>query len=84
VLLPGQGGIPLQRADALYDQLLVAGVEIYEYQASYMHESCRGGWEVGDRGFLNIDPFSLLLAREANLAVWDPDLPVVRASCWSR
>ncbi|HET7833088.1 MAG TPA: cardiolipin synthase ClsB [Gallionella sp.] len=55
---------------ALYDQLLSAGIEIYEYQASYMHAKVAvvdGQWATV--GSSNIDPFSLLLARESNLAV---------------
>ncbi|MFZ5523967.1 MAG: cardiolipin synthase ClsB [Pseudomonadota bacterium] len=55
---------------ALYDELLGAGVEIYEYQASYLHAKVAvvdGIWATV--GSSNIDPFSLLLAREANLAV---------------
>ena len=57
---------------ALYDQLLAEGVEIYEYQPSYLHAKVA----VVDRqwatvGSSNIDPFSLLLAREANLVVQD-------------
>ena len=55
---------------ALYDELLGAGVEIYEYQASYLHAKVAvvdGSWATV--GSSNIDPFSLLLAREANLAV---------------
>jgi cardiolipin synthase len=57
---------------ALYDQLLAAGVEIYEYQPSYLHAKVAvvdGQWATV--GSSNIDPFSLLLAREANLAVQD-------------
>ena len=55
---------------ALYDELLEAGIEIYEYQASYLHAKVAvvdGSWSTV--GSSNIDPFSLLLAREANLAV---------------
>jgi cardiolipin synthase len=57
---------------ALYDQLLAAGVEIYEYQPSYLHAKVAvvdGQWATV--GSSNIDPFSLLLAREANLVVQD-------------
>jgi cardiolipin synthase len=55
---------------ALYHQLLDAGVEIYEYQTSFLHAKVA----VVDRhwatvGSSNIDPFSLLLAREANVVV---------------
>jgi cardiolipin synthase len=55
---------------ALYDQLLTAGIEIYEYQASYMHAKVAVVDEKwATVGSSNIDPFSLLLARESNLAV---------------
>jgi cardiolipin synthase len=57
---------------ALYDQLLLAGVEIYEYQPSFLHAKVAvvdGVWATV--GSSNIDPFSLLLAKEANLAVSD-------------
>jgi len=57
---------------ALYDQLLAAGVEIYEYQPSYLHAKVAvvdALWATV--GSSNIDPFSLMLALEANLAVQD-------------
>ncbi|MDP2694929.1 MAG: cardiolipin synthase ClsB [Gallionella sp.] len=74
LLLQGKVEYRLQHyaTHALYGQLLVAGVEIYEYQASYLHAKVAvvdGQWATV--GSSNIDPFSLLLAREANLAVWD-------------
>lgn len=59
---------------ALYGRLLAAGVEIYEYHASYLHAKVAvvdGEWATV--GSFNIDPFSLLLAREANLVVQDVD-----------
>jgi cardiolipin synthase len=63
---------------ALYGALLDAGVEIHEYHKSFLHAKVA----VVDRrwatvGSSNIDPFSLLLAREANVAVDD----AVFASC---
>src|SRR6267142_4652985 len=57
---------------ALYGTLLEAGVEIYEYQKSFMHAKVAvidGHWATV--GSSNIDPFSLLLAREANVVVED-------------
>lgn len=56
----------------LYGRLLDAGVEIYEYYQSLLHAKVA----VFDRraacvGSSNIDPFSLLLAREANVVVED-------------
>jgi len=57
---------------ALYGSLLAAGVEIYEYQASFLHAKVA---VVDDHwatvGSSNIDPLSLLLAREANVVVAD-------------
>jgi cardiolipin synthase A/B len=56
----------------LYDQLLAANIEIYEYQPSYLHAKVAvvdGQWATV--GSSNIDPFSLLLAHEANLVVQD-------------
>jgi cardiolipin synthase len=57
---------------ALYGALLEAGVEIYEYRRSFMHAKVAvidGRWATV--GSSNIDPFSLLLAREANVVVED-------------
>lgn len=64
-------------ARALYGQLLHAGVEIHEYRASYLHAKVAvvdGQWATV--GSSNIDPFSLLLAREGNLVVRDADFAV--------
>jgi cardiolipin synthase A/B len=57
---------------ALYGNLLDAGIEIYEYRKSFLHAKVA----VIDRhwatvGSSNIDPFSLLLALEANVVVDD-------------
>ncbi len=57
---------------ALYGTLLEAGVGIYEYHKSFMHAKVAvidGTWATV--GSSNIDPFSLLLAREANVVVED-------------
>jgi cardiolipin synthase len=57
---------------ALYGSLLQAGVEIYEYHRSFLHAKVAvidGRWATV--GSSNIDPFSLLLAREANIVVED-------------
>ena len=56
----------------LYRQLLDAGIEIYEYHRSFMHAKVAvidGHWATV--GSSNIDPLSLLLAREANVIVED-------------
>jgi cardiolipin synthase len=57
---------------ALYGQLLAAGMEIHEYRRSYLHAKVAvidGDWATV--GSSNIDPLSLLLAREANVVVRD-------------
>jgi cardiolipin synthase A/B len=55
---------------ALYGQLLRGGVRIVEYEASFLHAKVAvvdARWATV--GSSNIDPFSLLLAREANVFV---------------
>lgn len=59
---------------AWYGQLLREGIEIYEYRRSYLHAKVAvidDDWATV--GSSNIDPFSLLLAREANVVVHDRD-----------
>jgi cardiolipin synthase len=58
---------------ALYSELLDAGVEIHEYTRSFLHAKVAvvdDSWATV--GSSNFDPVSLMLAREANVAVWDP------------
>jgi cardiolipin synthase len=74
LLLQGKVEYRLQHyaTHALYEQLLSAGIEIYEYQPSYLHAKVAvvdGHWATV--GSSNIDPFSLFLSREANLLVRD-------------
>ena len=55
---------------ALYEALLHKGIEIYEYQASFLHAKVAViDEEWATVGSSNIDPFSLLLAREANVVM---------------
>ena len=59
---------------ALYAHFLQAGIEIHEYEKSHMHSKVA----VIDRqwatvGSSNIDPFSLMLAHEANVVVDDAE-----------
>ena len=59
---------------ALYGNLLDAGIEIYEYQKSLLHAKVAvidGHWAT--IGSSNLDPFSLLLSREANVVVDDKE-----------
>lgn len=56
----------------VYGALLAAGVEIHEYAASFLHAKVAvvdGHWATV--GSSNLDPLSLLLAREANVVVDD-------------
>lgn len=58
---------------AFYSEFLRNGIEIYEYRKSFMHSKVAvidSYWATV--GSSNIDPFSLLLAREANVLVQDP------------
>lgn len=57
---------------ALYGSLLAAGVEIQEYHRSFLHAKVAVfDKRIASVGSSNIDPFSLLLAREANVFVED-------------
>ncbi|MCP2514204.1 cardiolipin synthase ClsB [Achromobacter mucicolens] len=54
---------------SLYDKLLRDGIEIYEYMPGYLHAKVAVIDNVATVGSSNLDPFSLLLAREANVVV---------------
>jgi cardiolipin synthase len=74
LLLQGKSDHPLQHyaSQALYGIFLAAGIEIYEYHKSFLHAKVAvidGYWATV--GSSNIDPFSLLLSREANVVVND-------------
>ncbi|MEN6192520.1 cardiolipin synthase ClsB [Bordetella pertussis] len=56
---------------ALYDRLLRGGIEIYEYMPGYLHAKVAVIDNMATVGSSNLDPFSLLLAREANVVVDD-------------
>lgn len=58
----------------VYGALLQAGVEIHEYAPSFLHAKVAvvdGHWATV--GSSNLDPLSMLLAREANVVVDDAD-----------
>lgn len=74
VLLQGKTDHPLLRfaTQALYVAVLESNIRIFEYEKSFMHAKVAvidGEWATV--GSSNIDPFSLLLAKEANLCVRD-------------
>ncbi|MEZ5727758.1 MAG: cardiolipin synthase ClsB [Burkholderiaceae bacterium] len=75
LLLQGQVEYRLQHwaTQALYDELLRAGIEIAEYKSSYLHAKVAVIDSQATVGSSNLDPFSLLLAREANVVVDDRD-----------
>jgi cardiolipin synthase len=57
---------------ALYGKLLNAGIRIFEYHRSFLHAKVAvidAQWATV--GSSNIDPFSLLLAKEANVVILD-------------
>ncbi len=57
---------------SLYDRMLSAGVRIFEYEQAFLHAKVAvidENWATV--GSSNIDPFSLLLAREANVVTRD-------------
>ena len=61
-------------ARPVYGALLAAGVEIHEYEAGFLHAKVAvvdGHWATV--GSSNLDPLSLLLAREANVVIEDRD-----------
>lgn len=75
LLLLAQFSWPLQAHAVrwMYRPLLEAGVEIHEYAPSFLHAKVAvvdGQWATV--GSSNLDPLSLLLAREANVVVQDP------------
>jgi cardiolipin synthase len=65
---------------ALYGTFLDAGIEIYEYRKGFLHAKVAvidGHWATV--GSSNIDPFSLLLSREANVVVDDKEFSAILA-----
>ncbi len=76
ILLQGKTDHPMLRfaTQALYTAALENGIRIFEYEKSFMHAKVAvidGVWATV--GSSNIDPFSLLLAKEANIVVRDAD-----------
>ena len=75
ILLQGKSDHPLQHyaTQALYGAFLTAGIRLHEYRKSFLHAKVAvvdDDWATV--GSSNIDPFSLLLAREGNIVVRDP------------
>ena len=68
--------MPYHASRAVYGVLLDAGVQIIEYEASFLHAkvAVMDGRQsaLATVGSSNLEPLSLLLAREANVFVRDP------------
>jgi cardiolipin synthase len=84
LLLQGRNEHFLQyhAARPVYDWLLQAGIEIHEYAPSALHAKVAvvdGHWATV--GSTNLDPLSLLLAREANVVTRDQ---AFARSLWQR
>jgi cardiolipin synthase len=73
LLLQGHSEYAMQyRASRyMYCKLLDDGIEIHEYMASYLHAKVAVVDDYAMVGSANLDPFSLLLAREANVFIHD-------------
>ena len=74
VLMQGKTDHPLLRyaTQAMYATALAAGIRIFEYERSFMHAKVAvvdSRWATV--GSSNIDPFSLFLAKEANVVIDD-------------
>jgi cardiolipin synthase len=74
LLLQGRVEQVLQHyaTQSLYGRMLSAGVQVFEYQNAFLHAKVAvidHDWATV--GSSNIDPFSLLLSREANVVVRD-------------
>ena len=69
----GQGRIPhaVPRHAFAVRPVLRDGIEIYEYMPGYLHAKVAVIDNVATVGSSNLDPFSLLLAREANVVIDD-------------
>ena len=63
--------LPHRAAQAMYDSMLSHGIEIHEYTRSFLHAKVAVIDDWATVGSSNIDPFSLLLSREANVVVQD-------------
>jgi cardiolipin synthase len=72
-------------ARPIYGALLRAGIEINEYEPSFLHAKVAvidGHWATV--GSSNLDPLSLLLAREANVVVEDAAFAAQLRDCLAR
>ncbi len=78
IIVPGEhndhGILARRNSTRLYGKLLEAGVEIYEYRHTMLHEKfmvCDGIWTTV--GTINFDPLSFTWNDENNICVYDRD-----------
>lgn len=74
LLLQGRVDMPIAgiAARVLYDELIRHGIQIYEYQAAFLHAKVmRVDDDWATVGSSNLDPLSLVLNAEANLIIRD-------------
>jgi cardiolipin synthase len=76
--------LPHWAQQAMYGEFLSAGIEIIEYQPSFLHAKAAVIDDWATVGSSNIDPFSLLLAREANIVVINSEFAQVLRSAIER
>jgi cardiolipin synthase A/B len=60
-------------SQALTDELVGAGIGVFEYQPSFLHAKVAVIDDAATVGSSNIDPFSLMLSLEANIMIEDAD-----------
>lgn len=75
ILLQGPSDQPLLKraSQFLYRRLQAAGIEVIEYRKSFLHTKVAVIDDLwATVGSSNLDPFSLLLSREANVEIFDP------------
>lgn len=87
VLLQGHSDHPLLRyaTQAIYEDLLADGIRVFEYRRGFLHAKVAvvdGQWATV--GSSNIDPFSLFLAREANVVVKDENFAATLSESLAR
>jgi len=76
ILLQGPSDQPLLMlaSQFLYRRLQAAGITVIEYRKSFLHTKVAVIDDLwATVGSSNLDPFSLLLSREANVEIFDPE-----------
>jgi len=76
LILPGKSDVPISRlaGQSFYRRLLMAGVEIYEYQPQILHAKMFLFDDIVYAGSANLDPRALDINYELMLRIWHPAL----------